>query len=92
MAQIHIGYKIEAVDANNFKIAVQFFDDDKNLLKVLDKTIPITEFNNSLIYSEAEHKIKMQAEEIVKQAMYKAIINIFENDIKITSTLLKLNS
>ena len=90
--QIHIGYLIEAIDACTYQIKVNFFDDNKNLLKELSKTIPINDFNNSLIYTDAEHKIKQEAVEIVKQSMYKAIINIFEQDIKITSALLKLGS
>lgn len=90
--QIQIGYLIEAIDACNYQIKVNFFDNNKKLLKELSKTIPINDFNQSLIYTEAEHKIKKDAEEIVKQSMYKSIINIFEEDIKITSTLLKLSS
>jgi hypothetical protein len=90
--QIHIGYVIEAIDATNYRIKVNFFDDNKNLLKELSKTIPMNDFNESLIYTEAEHKIKKDAEEIVKQSMYKSIINIFEQDIRITSSLLKLSS
>lgn len=91
--QIQIGYLIEAVDAFNYQIKVCFYNETKKyMLKELTKTIPIKDFNQSLIYTEAEHKIKKDAEEIVKQSMYKAIVSIFEEDIKITSALLKLSS
>ena len=87
---IHVGYAITPIDAENYNVSAKFFDDNEKLLKEVTKQVPMKDFNDLLVYTDEEFIIKNKAEDIIRKSMYNAMVSILEKDIRIASTLLTM--
>lgn len=87
--EITIKYAIGPKDVENYLIKAILMDKDENILKELSRDISMKNFNELIVYSEEDKRIKDAAEEIVKNKMYKCVVDIFEEDIKNVAEALK---
>jgi hypothetical protein len=80
--EYNVRYVIGPKDTENYLIKALILDKDENILKEISMDISMKNFNELIVYSEEEKRIKDMAEEIVKNQMYKTILHLLENDIK----------